>query len=82
MLNFAEQTGSGAVIVVWSFLFVRDILQIIKLTNCRCPARQAFVRNGCSRTHPLASTQHCGGGFSDRNGKIDVYCDGITIDWS
>ena len=21
MLNFAEQTGSGAVIVVWSFLF-------------------------------------------------------------
>jgi hypothetical protein len=23
MLNFAEQTGSGAVIVVWSFLLVR-----------------------------------------------------------
>ena len=27
MLNFAEQTGSGAVIVVWSFLVRRELLQ-------------------------------------------------------
>jgi hypothetical protein len=26
MLNFAEQTGSGAVIVVWSFLHVKTLL--------------------------------------------------------
>jgi hypothetical protein len=28
MLNFAEQTGSGAVIVVWSFLIARYPLHI------------------------------------------------------
>ena len=31
MLNFAEQTGSGAVIVVWSFLLNLSILKYIKL---------------------------------------------------
>jgi hypothetical protein len=31
MINFAEQTaGSGAVIVVWSFLIVTDTLQFTK----------------------------------------------------
>jgi hypothetical protein len=30
MLNFAEQTGSGAVIVVWSFLLHERILKYIK----------------------------------------------------
>jgi hypothetical protein len=30
MLNFAEQTGSGAVIVVWSFLIVRSVLTYLK----------------------------------------------------
>ena len=31
MLNFAEQTGSGAVIVVWSFLKGIWVLQYMKL---------------------------------------------------
>ena len=31
MLNFAEQTGSGAVIVVWSFLIKSKELKLIKL---------------------------------------------------
>ncbi len=35
MLNFAEQTGSGAVIVVWSFLIVRKKLEYIKLQNIK-----------------------------------------------
>jgi hypothetical protein len=30
MLNFAEQTGSGAIIVVWSFLIVTDTLRFTK----------------------------------------------------
>ena len=30
MLNFAEQTGSGAVIVVWSFLMKYNKLKLIK----------------------------------------------------
>jgi hypothetical protein len=30
MLNFAEQTGSGAVIVVWSFLLIELVLGYIK----------------------------------------------------
>ena len=30
LLNFAEQTGSGAVIVVWLFLTIRGFLDIIK----------------------------------------------------
>ena len=29
MLNFAEQTGSGAVIVVWSFLTLQRVLFIV-----------------------------------------------------
>eukprot|EP00978_Attheya_sp_CCMP212_P018200 scaffold49502_cov53-Attheya_sp.AAC.1 len=33
MLNFAEQTGSGAVIFVWSFLFVSDISLYINSYN-------------------------------------------------
>ena len=31
MLNFAEQTGSGAVILVWSFLTVIDFFSIYLL---------------------------------------------------
>ena len=29
MLNFAEQTGSGAVIVVWSFLLSKEATEYI-----------------------------------------------------
>jgi hypothetical protein len=29
MLNFAEQTGSGAVIVVWSFLIEQEVYRYI-----------------------------------------------------
>ena len=29
MLNFAEQTGSGAVMIVWSFLLDWDVLLIM-----------------------------------------------------
>ena len=32
MLNFAEQTGSGAVIVVWSFLILRRTMTYITTT--------------------------------------------------
>ena len=33
MLNFAEQTGSGAVIVVWSFLMVTRVLFTVIMTQ-------------------------------------------------
>ena len=29
MLNFAEQTGSGAVIIVWYYLLISDLLKYI-----------------------------------------------------
>ena len=32
MLNFAEQTGSGAVIVVWSALLKKDVKIFLKET--------------------------------------------------
>jgi hypothetical protein len=32
MLNFAEQTGSGAVMLVWSFPLVNDVLFNLYLT--------------------------------------------------
>ena len=32
MLNFAEQTGSGAVMLVWSFLLLLDVLIILYIT--------------------------------------------------
>jgi hypothetical protein len=35
MLNFAEQTGSGAVIVVWSFLMLWEHTSIYTAQNFR-----------------------------------------------
>ena len=49
MLNFAEQTGSGAVIVVWSFLFNNFFALYIAAaywarptTHFRLPTQQTF----------------------------------------
>jgi hypothetical protein len=45
MLNFAEQTGSGAVIVVWSFLITRSILCKINAHNRVKPKQQKQQKN-------------------------------------
>ena len=40
MLNFAEQTGSGAVIVVWSFLAVRVAFVLVTGMQIQAPTTQ------------------------------------------
>ena len=47
MLNFAEQTGSGAVIVVWSFLFVAGA----KVVNIRARSEIKFHVIGLGGCH-------------------------------
>ncbi len=51
MLNFAEQTGSGAVTVVWSFLTVEDELNIINLHITRKLAQNT--------THKIKEQTNC-----------------------
>ena len=59
MLNFAEQTGSGAVIVVWSFLNVMGKNKYINymLFNTSINPAQAKTRNlpQVNHAHPMAT---------------------------
>jgi hypothetical protein len=48
MLNFAEQTGSGAVIVVWSFLIVSEIVSYLNATQFCCQMSPRHVGLLCS----------------------------------
>ena len=54
MLNFAEQTGSGAVIVVWSFLLEEQIHCIITNQKGSCEI---------NRRHSWCKFQAPAGGF-------------------
>ena len=47
MLNFAEQTGSGAVMIVWSFLllvvWLKYINLVTKLYNTTCTTGVLYI---------------------------------------
>ena len=60
MLNFAEQTGSGAVIVVWSFLSKLPFTTYIICTNHRHAANYSLLLSSHTRTpnrHPFTNKQ-------------------------
>ena len=57
MLNFAEQTGSGAVIVVWSFLLNDGKTLYMKSVFCECgPVKCGRVDGGCPLLTYAATT--------------------------
>ena len=43
MLNFAEQTGSGAVMIVWSFLSAWDLLHNVNVFVCHNTLLSCFL---------------------------------------
>ena len=63
MLNFAEQTGSGAVMIVWSFLLVVALVPLIN--GATLGHKQALSFNGHYKiglvrsTYLSASPLHC-----------------------
>ena len=86
MLNFAEQTGSGAVKLVWSFLYIDDLTIYIKplLANATI-TRQAHTRSivhrsaWTARTHaPPSCTRDKRRRHDIDNGRI-FFCGGILV---
>ena len=55
MLNFAEQTGSGAVMIVWSFLSHTHALRIPVLSACGTKPT-IFIKHNTTDTRHLAGS--------------------------
>jgi hypothetical protein len=69
MLNFTEQTGSGAVIVVWSFLFVTDTLRDTAHSfNCFCRSEKFSSQKMNTRVVTLVIDRHS---MDDGDGSED-----------
>ena len=73
MLNFAEQTGSGAVIVVWSFLIGREKHKYINYIHCKMSI-QLSPNSAISikSTHPMTLVQEEQAPLADSLPDVDL----------